>query len=53
MGKTIRKFIFTLIVIGLLVLGIRHWWQKLSPRQKQFYENLISQVPDLPVRYMV
>ena len=53
MGKSIRKFIFTVIFLGLLVLGIRRWWQKLSPRQKQFYENLISQVPDLPVRYMV
>ena len=53
MGKSIRKFIFTLLFLGLAVYGVKRWWQNLPPRKKQFYQNLLSQVPDLPARYMV
>ncbi len=53
MGKPIRTFLSTFVLVALIVLGLTWWYRNLSPRKKQFIQNLVSQVPDLPTRFMV
>ena len=53
MGKNIRVFLSTLFLIGLITFGITWWYKNLDPRKKQFIQNLVKQVPDLPARYLV
>lgn len=48
-----RKTIFTLIILLLVMFGLTWWYRNLPPRKQQFIQNLLKQVPDLPVRYMV
>lgn len=37
----------------LLTLAAVLWYRQLSPRQKQFVQNFLQQIPDLPARYQV
>jgi hypothetical protein len=53
MSRSIRKSLITLLILLLVGLGLRWWYQNLPLRKKQFIQNLIRQVPDLPARYMV
>jgi hypothetical protein len=53
MRNTFYKPLLTFLITALLVFGITWWYRSLSPRQKQFIQNLLKQVPDLPMRYMV
>lgn len=53
MSRSIRKSLFTIIFLILLFLGLKQWYQNLSPRKKQFIQNFLKQLPDLPARYMV
>lgn len=46
--KTSPSFILGVITAVLLVI----WYTRLEDRQKEFYKNLIRQLPDLPGRYM-
>jgi hypothetical protein len=48
-----KKFFITGLVIALLIFGLTWWYRNLSPRKQQFIQNLLKQVPDLPLRYMV
>jgi len=52
-GAKIRRPLLTFFIVALLVFGITWWYRNLSPRQKQFVQNLLQQLPDLPGRYMV
>ncbi len=53
MNRSIRNSLITVFVLLLLFLGLRWWYQNLPLRKKQFIQNLLKQVPDLPARYMV
>ena len=53
MSSSIRTFLATFLVIALIVLGVTWWYRHLSPRQKEFIQNLLKQAPDRPARYMV
>jgi len=53
MSNSIRRPLLTFLITALLVFGITWWYRNLSLRQKQFVQNLLKQVPDLPLRYMV
>ncbi len=48
-----KRFRKTILLIALFT-GLFAWWYKnLTTRQKQFYLNLLQQLPDLPARYQV
>lgn len=53
MSGSIRNSLITVFILLLLFLGLRWWYQNLPLRKKQFIQNLLQQVPDLPARYMV
>lgn len=53
MSRSIRNSLITIFVLILLCLGLKLWYQNLPLRKKQFIQNLLKQVPDLPARYMV
>jgi hypothetical protein len=50
MFRKLRKRFFFLI---LLTLAGAYWYQHLDENHKRFVKNLLSQLPDLPGRYMV
>jgi len=41
------------LAILIAVLLITLWYQRLPLRKKQFVQNLVQQIPDLPARYQV
>jgi len=47
-----RSLINALILI-LIIFGLTWWYRHLPPRKQQFIQNLMKQVPDLPLRYLV
>ncbi|NTW09476.1 MAG: hypothetical protein HGA28_07915 [Anaerolineaceae bacterium] len=42
---------FSLILIGAITAVI--WWSLLPEHKREFYRNLVRQVPDLPGRYVI
>lgn len=50
MFHTLKKII---LILGLLALAATLVYQRLDDNHKRFVRNFISQIPDLPGRYMV
>ncbi len=48
--KCIPRFWLVTIILALVVTL---WYQRLPLRKKQFVQNLVQQIPDLPARYQV
>lgn len=53
MQSSFSKSLIRALLIVLVIFGLTWWYRHLTPRKKQFIQNLIRQVPDLPLRYMV
>lgn len=53
MHSSFSKSLIRALLIVLVIFGLTWWYRHLTPRKKQFIQNLIRQVPDLPLRYMV
>jgi hypothetical protein len=41
----------SLIIVGAITTVI--WWSLLPEHKREFYRNLVRQVPDLPGRYVI
>jgi hypothetical protein len=41
----------SLIMVGAITTVI--WWSLLPEHKREFYRNLVRQVPDLPGRYVI
>ncbi len=48
--KKMTRFVISLALISL---GLLWWYRNLPLRKKQFFTNLLQQLPDFPVRYQV
>jgi hypothetical protein len=48
-----RRFRNTVLTIAILTGLLAWWYNRLNKRQKQFIQNMLQQLPDLPARYMV
>lgn len=48
-----KRFRNTVLTIALITGLLAWWYTRLTPRQKQFVQNFLHQVPDLPARYLV
>ena len=48
-----RKSFIKALLLVLVIFGLTWWYRHLPERKQQFIQNLIKQVPDLPLRYMV
>ena len=53
MRCSFSKSILRALVIVLVIFGLTWWYRHLPVRKQQFIQNLLKQVPDLPMRYMV
>jgi hypothetical protein len=41
------------MALALITLGVYVWYTLLDEDHKRFIHNILSQIPDLPGRYMV
>lgn len=53
MRSSFSKSFSTALILILVIFGLTWWYRHLPPRKQQFIQNLLKQVPDLPLRYMV
>lgn len=51
--KRIAGFVKFVLIIFLLAIGIRFWYENLDEDHRRFVQNLVKQIPELPGRYSV